>query len=200
VLNATPPLFVLLLSFARGSGEPIGAQKAAGVGLGLAGVIMTIGFASLTDVKATAPLAQFAVLGASLCYALASMWGRRFAHVAEIITAAVSMSCAAAIMLPAALVIERPWTLNPAPIAVIATTILAVLCTAFAMVIYFRLVRTLGPLGVTSGSYLRAGFAVAFGTMLLGEGLTLTNWIGMLLIVLGVIAVTVKPSSRTQKS
>jgi uncharacterized membrane protein len=53
---------------------------------------------------------------------------------------------------------------------------------------------------VTSGSYLRAGFAVAFGTMLLGEGLTLTNWIGMLLIVLGVIAVTVKPSSRTQKS
>jgi drug/metabolite transporter (DMT)-like permease len=161
---------------------------------------MTIGFASLTDVKATAPLAQLAVLGASLCYALASMWGRRFAHVAEIITAAVSMSCAAAIMLPAALVIERPWTLNPAPIAVIATTILAVLCTAFAMVIYFRLVRTLGPLGVTSGSYLRAGFAVAFGTMLLGEGLTLTNWIGMLLIVLGVIAVTVKPSSRTQKS
>lgn len=94
-------------------------------------------------------------------------------------------------MLPAAIVIEHPWTLTPTPEAIIAVLVLAVLCTAIAMVIYFRLVQTLGPLGTTSGSYLRAGFAVALGIFFLGESFKWSTLIGMTLIVFGVIAVTV---------
>ena len=62
------------------------------------------------------------------------------------------MSCAAIMMLPAAVVIERPWTLAPTPEAIVAVLVLAVLCTAIAMIIFFCLVQTLGPLGTTSGS------------------------------------------------
>jgi drug/metabolite transporter (DMT)-like permease len=130
------------------------------------------------------------VLGASLCYALAPIWGQRFSKIPAIVTAAGAMSCAAALMLPAAVVLERPWTLAPTTQAIAAVLGLAIVCTALAMVIYFRLIRTLGPLGTTSGSYLRAGFAVALGTALLGESFTWSMAAGMALIVIGVVAVT----------
>jgi drug/metabolite transporter (DMT)-like permease len=171
VLNATPPIFVLLIASAtRHGGQRITAQKLAGAGLGLAGVLVTIGVDSLRDFNTTAPLAQAAVLGASLCYALAPMWGQRFSALPPVVTAAGAMSCAALMLLPAALVIERPWTLAPALEAIAAVIVLAVLCTAIAMIIYFRLVRTVGALGTTSGSYLRAGFSVALGILFLGGG------------------------------
>lgn len=192
VLNATPPMFVLLIAIATGyGGQRITGQEVVGVGLGLLGVLVALGFQLLRDMHTAPPMAQVAVLGASLCYALAPMWGRRFASLPAIVTAAGAMSCAALMMLPAALVTERPWTLTPTPEAVAAVSILAVLCTAIAMVIYFRLVRTLGSLGTASGSYLRAGFAVALGIVFLGESFDWSIIAGMVLIVLGVIAVTV---------
>jgi drug/metabolite transporter (DMT)-like permease len=191
VLNATPPVFVLLIAWATGhGGQRITAQKLVGVALGLAGVLITIGVESLRDFNPAAPLAQAAVLGASLCYALAPMWGRRFSALPPVVTAAGAMSCAALMLLPAALVIEQPWTLAPAPAAIAAVTVLAVLCTAIAMIIYFRLVRTLGALGITSGSYLRAGFSVALGILFLGESFTWSTFAGMALIALGVVGVT----------
>ena len=159
-------------------------------------MLVTIGVGSLRDFDTTAPLAQAAVLGTSLCYALAPMWGRRFSALPPVVTAAGAMSCAASVLLPTALIIERPWTLAPAPEAIAAVIVLAVLCTAIAMIIYFRLVRTLGALGTTSGSYLRAGFSVALGILFLGESFTWSTFAGMALIVLGVVIVTA-PTTRT---
>lgn len=163
-------------------------------------MIATIGVDALRGAGTAAPLAQAAVLGASLCYALAPIWGQRFTKLPAIVTAAGAMTSAAALMLPIATAVERPWTLTPAPQAIAAVIVLSFVCTALAMVIYFRLIRTLGPLGTTSGSYLRAGFAVALGTALLGESFTWSTLAGMALIVLGVMAVAVpmrQPRVRT---
>ena len=66
------------------------------------------------------------------------------------------------------------------------------------MVIYFRLIRTLGPLGTTSGSYLRAGFAVMLGATLLGERFTWSILAGMTLVLAGVTMVTL-PARHDQK-
>lgn len=197
VLNATPPMFVLAIALMTGRGrQAISGQKIIGVGLGLAGVTMTMGIDALSGIGTAAPLAQMVVLGASFCYALAPIWGQRFSNLPAIVTAAGAMSCAAILMLPSAAVLERPWMLAPPPAQAIAAVIaLAVVCTAFAMVIYFRLIRTLGPLGTTSGSYLRAGFAVALGTGLLGETFDWSIFAGMALIIAGVIAITA-PSPR----
>jgi drug/metabolite transporter (DMT)-like permease len=192
VLNATPPMFVLLIAIVTGyGGSRIAGQKIIGVGLGLAGVLLTIGFQALRNINTAAPLAQAAVLGASLCYALAPMWGQRFGAYPAIVTAAGAMSCAAFMMVPAALVIDRPWMLVPTSEAIVALFVLATVCTAIAMIVYFRLVRTLGSLGTSSGSYLRAGFAVALGIVFLGESFDWSTLVGMALIVLGVIVVTV---------
>ncbi|UFW49220.1 MULTISPECIES: DMT family transporter [Bradyrhizobium] len=200
VLNATPPMFVLAIAITTGRGrQAVTRRKIIGVALGLAGVALSIGTDALSGVSTTAPLAQAAVLGASLCYALAPMWGQRFSKLPAIVTAAGAMSCAAIPMVPAALILERPWTLAPTSQAVAAVIVLAIVCTALAMVIYFRLIRTLGPLGTTSGSYLRAGFAVALGTAWLGERFTLSSMAGMVLILAGVVAITLPPSARTSR-
>ncbi|MBR0716332.1 DMT family transporter [Bradyrhizobium liaoningense] len=200
VLNATPPIFVLAIAMITERGRrAISSQKIIGVGLGLAGVVVTMGLDTLSGIG-TAPLAQAAVLGASLCYALAPIWGQRFRDLPAIVTAAGAMTCAATVMLPTAAALERPWTLAAPPTQAIAAVIaLAVVCTAFAMAIYFRLIHTLGPLGTTSGSYLRAGFAVALGTALLGERFTWPIVAGMALILAGVVAVTVSLPARTWK-
>ncbi|WP_407186973.1 DMT family transporter [Bradyrhizobium centrosematis] len=191
VLNATPPMFVLAVAMSTGRGrEAISGRRIIGVALGLAGVALTMRVDARSGIGTDAPLAQAAVLGASLCYALAPIWGQRFAGLPAVVTAAGAMSCAAALMLPIAAILDRPWTLAPTIQAITAVLGLAIVCTAFAMVIYFRLIHTLGPLGTTSGSYLRAGFAVALGTTLLGESFTWSMLAGMTLIVLGVIAVT----------
>nr|WP_283811016.1 EamA family transporter [Bradyrhizobium genosp. SA-3] len=197
VLNATPPMFVLAIAMITGRGRrTISGQKVIGVGLGLAGVAVTMGIDALSGIGTAAPPAQAAVLGASLCYALAPIWGQRFSGLPAIVTAAGAMSCAAMLMLPTAAVVDEPWRLAPTAQAITAVIVLAVACTALAMVIYFRLIHTLGPLGTTSGSYLRAGFAVALGITLLGERFTWSSLAGMVLIVVGVVAVTVPPRKR----
>lgn len=200
VLNATPPMFVLVIALMTGRGRrTISGRKIIGVALGLAGVAVTMGADAFSGIGTAAPLAQMAVLCASLCYALAPIWGQRFSGLPAIVTAAGAMSCAAMLMLPAAAVLERPWTLAPPPTqAVAAVLALAVICTAFAMVIYFRLIHTLGPLGTTSGSYLRASFAVALGTAWLGERFSWSSLAGMVLILTGVVAVTM-PARHDQK-
>jgi drug/metabolite transporter (DMT)-like permease len=198
VLNATPPMFVLAIAMMTGRGrQAISSRKIIGVTLGLAGAIVTMGADAVSGIGTAAPLAQAAVLCASLCYALAPIWGQRFSGLPAIVTAAGAMSCAAALMAPTAAAIERPWTLPPPPASAIAAVItLAIICTALAMVIYFRLIHTLGPLGTTSGSYLRAGFAVALGTVWLGEHFTWSSLAGMALILAGVVTVTVPRPMR----
>lgn len=197
VLNATPPMFVLAIAMTTGRGrQTISGRNIAGVALGLAGVAVTVGIEALSGIGTAAPLAQAAVLGASLCYALAPLWGQRFKKLPAIVTAPGAMSCAAILMLPAAAILERPWMLAPPPPAIAAVVALATVCTALAMVIYFRLIRTLGPLGTTSGSYLRAGFAVMLGTTLLGESFTWSILAGMALILAGVVTVTLPPPGR----
>jgi drug/metabolite transporter (DMT)-like permease len=59
------------------------------------------------------------------------------------------MICAAAALLPAAIVIDRPWLLQPTAKSTGAALALGVFCTGLALLLYFRLLRTLGPIGQT---------------------------------------------------
>ena len=188
VLNATPPIFVFLITAFVTRHEALDRQKAFGVAIGLAGVVVIIGTDALRGLGRE-PLAQLGVLGASLSYAVAPFWARRFAAIPAPVTAAGAMTGAALLMVPAALLVDRPWTLAPSRQAIVAVLLLAVLSTAVAMTIFFRLLRTLGALGTTSGSYLRAGFSVLLGIAILGETLAWPMLAGMALVILGVAGV-----------
>jgi drug/metabolite transporter (DMT)-like permease len=73
----------------------------------------------------------------------------------------------------------------------LALLALAVFSTAFAFVIYFRLIQTLGSVGATAQAYLRVPIGVAAGVVFLGEQLSSTAWIGLACVVVGVAAMTI---------
>jgi drug/metabolite transporter (DMT)-like permease len=71
-----------------------------------------------------------------------------------------------------------------------------VFSTAFALVLYFRLVRTLGSIGTTAQAYLRVPIGVAISIVLLGESLSPTAWLGFACVVAGVLAMTLPARRR----
>ena len=185
LINSTPPLFVFLITFLALRRDGDIARRLLGVLTGFAGVILVLGVEAVDGIQASV-FGQLAVTGASFSYALAAIYGRRFKNLPPVVTAGCAMTMAALLMTPLSLYIDRPWILTPNTEAVVAVVVLAVFSTAFAMIIYFRLLGTLGALGITSGSYLRAGFSVAFGVSFLGEPITWSLATGFVLIVAGV--------------
>ena len=104
-------------------------------------------------------------------------------------------------IIPVSLVLERPWTLSPPASALLCALALGVFSTAGALLIYSRLVRTLGSMGVASQSYLRAIVSVVLGIVILGETLSPMIALGILTALLGVAAINLpgrKASARAQ--
>ena len=106
---------------------------------------------------------------AAICYAGAAIFGRGFKDLDPMAPAAGSLLAGAAILVPVSLVVDRPWTLVPSMSSVLALLGLAVFSTAMALVIYFRLIQTLGSVGTTAQAYLRVPIGVALGVLFLDE-------------------------------
>jgi drug/metabolite transporter (DMT)-like permease len=194
VLNSTSPVFVFFITLLVTRHEALNPLKLAGALLGVVGVALIIGVDALAGLGQQVA-AQFAVLGGALLYGCAAINGRRFAALPPTVTAAAVMLCASAVLLPAAVFLDRPWTLRPSALALLAAALLAVFCTAGALLLYFRLVRTLGSLGVASQAYLRAGIGVLLGVVLLGETIAPVVGLGLAAAVLGVALINL-PSRR----
>lgn len=189
LLNTTPPLFVFLIGFFLLRDRTAGARQIIGILLGFAGVLVIIGPAAFAGAGPSVA-GQLAITMASLCYATAALYAKRFSDQPPVLTAACSMAFAALLMLPISVLLDDPLMLTPTASAIAAVITLGVFSTALAMVIYFRLLRTLGPLGVTTGSYMRAGFSVALGVLVLGETLSPALIVGLFMIFIGVAIVT----------
>jgi drug/metabolite transporter (DMT)-like permease len=192
ILNSTTPIFAFLITVAITRHEAVTARKLVGVLLGIGGTCLIVGTAALGGLGRDL-LAQFAVVAASICYACAAIFGRRFHGVDPMATAAGSMLCGAALLVPASLLVDRPWTLAPSVTSILALVALAVFSTALAFAIYFRLLHTLGSVGTTAQAYIRVPIGVAIGVIFLGETLSPTAWIGLVCVVAGVAAMTMPP-------
>lgn len=199
LLNSTPPLFAFLITYfvLRQRDAPL--RKFIGVMVGLSGVCVTLG-PDILNGSSKSVWGQLAIVGSSISYAIAPLYARRFSDQPVLLTAACSMAMATLMMVPVSLVVDQPWTLAPSLNALAAIVALGVLSTALAMIIYFRLVKTLGAVGVTSGSYLRAGFSVLLGVIILGEKLTpsLTIGIGLILLSVAILTGQKRPPARSE--
>ncbi|GAU80371.1 DMT family transporter [Bosea sp. BIWAKO-01] len=189
ILNATTPVFVFLITLALTRSREVDLRKAFGVAAGLAGITLVVGMQALGGFGSELT-AQLAIVLATVCYACAALFGRNFTGFDPLIPAAGSLICGAALLTPVALVVDRPWTLSPSQDSLFALLALAAVSTALAFAIYFRLIRTLGPVGTTAVSYLRVPVGVAIGIVFLGERLSPTAWAGLTLVIAGVIAMT----------
>jgi drug/metabolite transporter (DMT)-like permease len=141
--------------------------------------------------------AQLACLAAALSYALAGIFGRRFRGTPPLVTAAGQVSMSTLLILPLALVIDRPWSLPPAgPSTWGALIALALLSTALAYVIYFRILAAAGATNLVLVTFLIPVSALVLGITILGERLAPGHLAGMALIALGLAAIDGRPFAR----
>ena len=198
ILNGTTPAFVFLIALALKPGQRPDWRKGLGVVAGIAGVSLIVGVDAYSGLG-HAVLPQLAIVAATIAYACAALFGRNFAGMDPLLPAAGSMLTGTALLIPAALIVDRPWMLAPSQDSILALLALSIFCTALAFAIYFRLIRTLGSVGTTAVSYLRVPIGVAIGIVFLAERLSSTAWAGLGLVVLGVVAMTL-PERRQDMS
>lgn len=191
ILNATTPLWTVLLAHLLTHDEHLNGSKLAGVTFGLIGVVVMIGLAASDGIGLNV-LAQIAVLGAALSYGFAGIFGRRFRRIGvdPLVTAAGQLTGTTIMMLPVALLADRPWTL-PAPSLTAwgAVVGLALFSTAVAYVIYFRLLASAGATNLLLVAFLIPVSALLLGITVLGETLEPRQLIGMTLIGSGLAAI-----------
>lgn len=192
ILNATTPLFTLVVAHVLTGDERLTGAKAAGLGLGFAGVVVLVGGTALAPVGGLVLLAHLACLGATLCYAFAGIYGRRFgrAGVAPLATAFGQVTASSVMLLPLVLLIESPWRLAMPPLPVWAALAgLSLLGTALAYVLYFRLLARAGATNLMLVTFLIPVTALALGIGILGERLEPRHIAGMALIGAGLVAI-----------
>lgn len=195
ILNSLTPVVTFLITALVTRHEAVSGRKLLGVTAGLTGASLIIGVGAL-DGLGRDVVAQLAVVAATVCYACAAIYGKNFKGLDPMMPAAGSLVCGAVLLFPASLVLDHPWTLSPSLPSLMALLALSVFSTSLAFVIYFRLVQTLGSVATTSQAYLRVPIGVAIGAIFLGERLSVTAWIGLAFVMIGVIAMTL-PSRRT---
>jgi drug/metabolite transporter (DMT)-like permease len=187
ILCSTSPIFTFLITFAITRHEPATLTMLFGVVTGVVGICLIVGVEALRGLG-NALVADFAIIAATLCFAGAAIFGRSFDTLDPMVPAAGSMLCGSLVLIPISLMAERPWTTTPSATSVMALIGLSVFSTAFAFALYFRLVRTLGSVGVTAQAYLRVPVGVGIGIAFLGESLGPSALIGLACVVAGVAA------------
>lgn len=190
ILNSAGPIFTFLLTAIVTRHEATTPRKLFGVVAGMAGILLIVGVDAFHDIGGGI-IAEAAIVAATICYACAAIFGRSFKGLDPMAPAAGSLLAGAAGLIPASLVLERPWTLSPSLSSILALLALAVFSTAAAFAIYFRLIQTLGSVGTTAQAYLRVPIGVGISVAFLGETLSETAWVGLACVVLGVAAMTI---------
>lgn len=191
ILNATTPFFTVLVLHLMTTDQKATPRKWVGVAVGFLGVAMMIGL----DVLAASHggiLPQLAMLGSSLFYGLSGLWSRRVSQlgIPPVATATGQLCASTLILAPVALVLDAPFSLpNPSFTVWAAVIALALVSTALAYVIYFRILSTAGATNLSLVTFLVPVSAIILGIALLGETLHLRHIAGMALIGVGLAVI-----------
>jgi drug/metabolite transporter (DMT)-like permease len=187
ILNSTTALFVAVVA-AVWIGESMTVKKVMGLLLGFAGVVVLVGWDPV-PLNGAVLLAVGAMLAASLSYAVGGVYVKRtFAGVSPLAMTIGQQGAAAVILLPLAAV-SLPGEAPPLPAALSALA-LALLCTAVAYLLYFRLIENVGPTKTLAVTFLIPVFGLLFGVVLLDEPVGLGTLVGFAIISYGVALVT----------
>lgn len=188
ILNSTTPIFATLVTLAVTRHERVGLEKALGLAVGLGGVVLVVGLDALNGVdKGLA--GQIVVILSALGFGSAAVFGRRFARISPLVTAAAANTCSALILHGVSFAFESPLQTSPSVRSLAATVLCGVLCNGIAVVLYYRLIATLGSIGASSLGYLKAAFGVLIGCLILGEPFTFAIGCGFAAVIFGVAAI-----------
>jgi drug/metabolite transporter (DMT)-like permease len=195
ILNSSAPIFVFILTWCLARQQSATGRQFFGVISGMIGICLIVGVQALSGIGQQLT-AELAIIAATICYAGAAIFGRNFQGLDPMLPATGSLLCGAIVLIPISLVVDHPWTLVPSSRSILALMCLSIFSTALAFTIYFRLIQTLGSMAATSQAYLRVPIGVAIGVAFLGENLAPTTLIGLVCVIAGVAAMTIRAQTR----
>jgi len=201
ILNASTPIFTVVVAGALLKDERMTASKLWGAVLGFVGVVVLIGPSALTGLDADL-LAQLAILTAGLSYSFAGVYARRFPamDVNPIVVAAGQLLMSSVVMVVLVWVFEAPEQLLTSTVKVwVAVGAMAIFSTALAYILYFRLIATAGATNALLVTLLIPVTAIILGSVFLGERLHSTHFVGMAVIGLGLLVIDGGLWSRMSK-
>lgn len=187
ILNATTAMFGAVVAGLVLKDEPLTKNKLLGAGLGIAGVAFIMGPSALVDFN-PASLAQIAVLGATLSYAFAGVWGRvALSDRPPLVNAFGMLVGSTLLMIPVVLMVDGAPNLMLSTPVWAALVAMAALSTALAYVLYFAILAMAGAANLLLVTLLIPAFAISLGVMFLGESMEPSAWIGFVIIALGFV-------------
>ncbi len=194
ILNATSPLFGVLVAHFHTRDDRLNAGRAAGLVAGFAGVVLLIGPDLLAEFGSHV-LAELACLAASCCYAFGAVYSRRVRALPPIMVATGQLGMATALLLPFVLLFDRPSVvLSASGAAIWAMVSIALLSSALAYLIYFHLIARSGATNALLVTFLIPVSAILLGMLLLSESLQFHQVAGMIAIFVGLAAIDGRPA------
>ncbi len=191
ILNATTPLFTVIIAGIFLKDERMTWNKLVGITIGFIGVVVLLGLELLQELSITT-VSQFFILIAAMIYGFAGVYGRRFKkmQVEPLFTAAGQLTASSIIMIPLALTQDGWLHLDRlTPNVWMSILGLAALSTAVAYIIYFQILSTAGATNLLLVTFLIPVSAILLGYFFLEERLLANHLIGMLVIGFGLVAI-----------
>jgi len=200
ILNAATAIFGVITGAVFFADERVTWAKAIGVCLGFAGVAVAIGLDNLRNFDLRS-LAQLAVIGGTISYALASVWARKMlsGHPPQV-AAAGMVTGATVIILPLAWLVEGPLTLDLSPQTMLAIGYYAFIATALAYLLYYRVLAMAGSSNLMLVTLLIPPFAIILGALILNEALRPAAYGGFALLALGLVVLDGRVWQWTRRS
>lgn len=189
ILNATTPLFTVVVAHFLTSDERMTAARLAGVVLGLLGVAILMGPDVFGDLDSGQLVGQAAILVGALSYAFAGVYGRRLSKHSPVVTAAGMLTASSIIILPMALLFEGIPKSVPGLDVLSAVVAIAILSSALAYILYFKILAAAGATNLLLVTFLIPVSAIVLGVWFLAEKLTVEAMLGMLVIFCGLACV-----------
>ncbi len=195
ILMAAMPLVTVVLAHFFVLEERMTRNRAAGFALGFLGIVLLMGPAALSGIGGSAleVVSQLAVLSGALCYATNSVLTRLMIKGNILTTSAAMLVVATVVMLPIAVILDRPWTLAPSFSSAAAIIWLGIGPTAVATLCYFKLIGSAGPTFMSLVNYLSPPVAVFLGVTLMGEHPGVEAYTGLALILTGIALSQLRP-------
>ena len=189
ILNATTPIFTVVIAHFFLADEQISTRKFVGILIAIAGVVILV-LPSIGLGETSTLLGQLAILGATISYGFASVFGRRFKSlgISPMMSSAGQLTGSTALLLPVTLAMHSPLDMAmPGTTVLIALILLAVACTALAYLLFFSILSSAGATNIALVTLLVPVTAVLLGVLVLAEELLANHLIGMAGISLGLL-------------
>ncbi|WP_420405408.1 DMT family transporter [Nisaea sp.] len=202
IFLAATPIFGVLVAHFLTEDERIRPLRILGVAFGFGGVALMVGEDLSGGIGGTF-LGQAALLGAALSYAFGGVFGRRFKGmgIEPVQTATGQVTASTLLLIPAVILVDRPWTLPMPSTETVASLIgLALLCTAFAYILYFELLKRAGAMNLLLVTLLVPVSAILLGVLFLNEALAPMHFAGMALIAVGLLAIDGRVFRRLRRA